>query len=895
MTLRLLDLIMESVVVKSLLRPFKSLAEFFWGFDVFISYARKDSTLYAQRLGEALAESSVSVFLDQDAAPADPNLPPVILKSLLKSTVLVVIGSQAAQSSKAMRTEVEKFVPKRRVVVPLNVDDKLNDAIWYPIIRGAASVSVPAQHLVDGTPTKDVLARVEAAVGFKRKSRRLNHVMVSTAVFITLLVVIGSAVLYGLKQEITEGQLRNEAFQLSNHAIRLMERDGTRAMAYAQASYQVNPENPYYESKRALTYGFYQLLDEHKGYNQSLVSEFEFIRVSAISERADWLFINSGQADTESVLVHIDSAGEQNQYNVPHPFIRDAVISEKHNLLVTCGDNVRIWTLRPLKLEETIERDCWALALSENGQKLGVGFAPGLLLYDFSNAEISWEVSIKGQTNDSNFEFVDVLTFMHNDEYLVSNHSQLIIVHQVTNGSEVARFDFDHYVLSLAGFKEHPLLLVGGEDLTLMDWDGKSLTPIKKLDWQGQDIDSIDISDSEDSFVFGDRNGQVQRWKIELDNLEYQLINNGIMDVHYDETTTHQLDSNGSDSIREVRMMADDKTIITVAEQGVKKWYLNDDWPVVYKGHQCNELNYCGVLTVASASKGGMTATGGADGNLFLWAQELSMALSHGNPVNRIEINDRYLFSASGSNEQPSGELYAWPKQYLKNAKLSLNGHDNVVRFLALSDDYLASADIDGNIFLWDANSLTQKAKYQVQEADIRDIGLSPSGEALYVGRETAGIEIIDTATAAPQFRIDYTPGYRLDALAVAPDGQQIYWSESYFSDTLIRVADISEGTVPPKVLNLAKLDIDIFDLSVSPDGQMILLASQNKVYLVSSETAQIIAQIPAHDGIINEVRFSTDRRFFFSAGEDGLLKQWLTPKGIDDWLIKKQLTYGVK
>ena len=78
---------------------------FLRGDDVFISYARLDSTGYATALADRLSQKGFLCFLDQYGTDINDQLPLSLKLKLRRSTVLVLIGSLAAVKSKPIRDE----------------------------------------------------------------------------------------------------------------------------------------------------------------------------------------------------------------------------------------------------------------------------------------------------------------------------------------------------------------------------------------------------------------------------------------------------------------------------------------------------------------------------------------------------------------------------------------------------------------------------------------------------------------------------------------------------------------------------------------------------------------------------------------------------------------------
>ena len=116
---------------------------FLRGDDVFISYARWDSTGYATALADRLSQKGFLCFLDQYGTDINDQLPLSLKLKLRRSTVLVLIGSLAAVKSKPIRDEVELFKKTERAIIPIDVDGAFSDTDLYNVVHGLPLASDP--------------------------------------------------------------------------------------------------------------------------------------------------------------------------------------------------------------------------------------------------------------------------------------------------------------------------------------------------------------------------------------------------------------------------------------------------------------------------------------------------------------------------------------------------------------------------------------------------------------------------------------------------------------------------------------------------------------------------------------------------------------------------------
>jgi WD40 repeat protein/cytoskeletal protein RodZ len=112
------------------------ISSFLFGDDIFISYSHRDALNYSPALAMLLAEQKFVCYLDQYGTDADNLLPPSLLRRLRRSTVFILVGTEGAAMSKAVKEEVETFKKTGRPIIPIDVDGSLERAEWVEIVKG---------------------------------------------------------------------------------------------------------------------------------------------------------------------------------------------------------------------------------------------------------------------------------------------------------------------------------------------------------------------------------------------------------------------------------------------------------------------------------------------------------------------------------------------------------------------------------------------------------------------------------------------------------------------------------------------------------------------------------------------------------------------------------------
>jgi WD40 repeat protein len=184
-----------------------NLLRFFFGEDIFVSYSRADGRAYASALASNLAQKGYSCFLDQWGTPPGIELPRRLLRSLDRSTVLVLIGTPKASTSQAVESEVRQFRTTGRPILPIDFDGSLENAAWYPLIAGLARTPETHEALATGAPSPQVLGLIENSFTFTRRNERVRLVFITAAV---LLAIFLAATLYSVKQAQEQACIANE-------------------------------------------------------------------------------------------------------------------------------------------------------------------------------------------------------------------------------------------------------------------------------------------------------------------------------------------------------------------------------------------------------------------------------------------------------------------------------------------------------------------------------------------------------------------------------------------------------------------------------------------------------------------------------------------------------------
>ena len=162
--------------------------------DIFISYARKDSSTYATGLADKLTKLGYSCFIDRLITEANPEIPQSLRRKLRSCGLLVIVGTQWSGSRKSIKEEIVEFKTTKRPIIPIDIDGSISDAIWYDDIKGIA----PEQErntdaLSDGEASPSVVSRVDKSFKYLKRNQKLRRWTVGTASVLVALISISVA------------------------------------------------------------------------------------------------------------------------------------------------------------------------------------------------------------------------------------------------------------------------------------------------------------------------------------------------------------------------------------------------------------------------------------------------------------------------------------------------------------------------------------------------------------------------------------------------------------------------------------------------------------------------------------------------------------------------------
>lgn len=161
-----------------------------FGYDVFISYRRRDAASYAKALAVTLQQMGLVCFLDREETVGGVELAPALKSALRRSRTMVAILTPGVLESSWMTQELETFLRKRNRLIPINVDGFLSredvNSTPFARLRNVSWLEETGESLVTGNPQSAVIEDIQ------RFHKRIRVRTLAAWFAISLLVALGT-------------------------------------------------------------------------------------------------------------------------------------------------------------------------------------------------------------------------------------------------------------------------------------------------------------------------------------------------------------------------------------------------------------------------------------------------------------------------------------------------------------------------------------------------------------------------------------------------------------------------------------------------------------------------------------------------------------------------------
>ena len=521
------------------------------------------------------------------------------------------------------------------------------------------------------------------------------------------------------------------------------------------------------------------------------------------------------------------------------------------SLIVSGVDLARFYVLETGELSETIHAENhWPFSSG--------GFRPLTFSYDgkyFSDGKSVWD----GESGAFLFQLFDgevddtaYVTFSRDSQYLALSivNDNKISVWRVSDGTVIAAL-------------ESPYNTFGGSPLESGN-QGKRAALAKMSG--GYFPYYLDLSFSPDGTKLAatTSEGQIEIWGWYAQRLEERIPAMGSELVYrkvsclvvYGENSLQQVDLNKGTVIRTLRdftsqrydpffvQAAYSERKLNFSPDGAWLFYENTVWRLP-EGARAFRLGEEAVL--------GVSPEGGV-----LYTFDNATDIVRTRRLDDFGVENEVTLSIPGS---------FFPEEYLNNngrlTLLSLAGSPASALITGYGYDY--------GQFTWDMNTGEEIKALQT----LSWTGLyAPQGDYLLVNSDY-GIKALDVLSGEFLFHIEGDIYDVAKSCVFSPDGKYVLVLQDGIEKYMI--GDDYTVTIQD-VLDLDGAAMEVDKMVVSPNNQVIALASGQDLVLLDFETGEILTQLPAHLAGITDMVFSSDGHTLATASTDGTIKLWGIP-----------------
>jgi WD40 repeat protein len=278
---------------------------------------------------------------------------------------------------------------------------------------------------------------------------------------------------------------------------------------------------------------------------------------------------------------------------------------------------------------------------------------------------------------------------------------------------------------------------------------------------------------------------------------------------------------------------------------------------------------------VSFSTTGHSFATAGDDGVTRLWnlsGQLIKAFAGHDGAVFSI------AFSPDGRKIATAGRdrtAKLWDIAYEQTPIATLSGHERDIFNISFSPDgrQIATSSWDGTARLWSISG-QQLTVLKGHQAWIGSARFSPDGKQLLTTGfdDTARIWDLNPSQFQEVELVGHQAGY-IKGISYSPDGKLIATSGD--TDGTVRLWDQSGKQVNQLQVFPAFTDRRVLDVSYSPNGQQVAIASQDGVIRIWNISTGQVKEFQGHNDWINAISFSPDGRFVLTASNDGTAVMW--------------------
>jgi WD40 repeat protein len=274
------------------------------------------------------------------------------------------------------------------------------------------------------------------------------------------------------------------------------------------------------------------------------------------------------------------------------------------------------------------------------------------------------------------------------------------------------------------------------------------------------------------------------------------------------------------------------------------------------------------IQSVKFSPDGKHIVSGSAGAAVKLWdvatGQCVRTFIGHTENVSSVDFspNGKNIVSAGGYSDGKDFRIRIWDTNTGQCIKI-LNGHKGYIKSVAYSPDgnKIVSGDGEGFIKFWDANTGKQLKSIRADKYSIMKVVFSPDGTH-YLTCGIRELKIWDSATN--KCKMEYSGDCPKEHLDYSPDNKSIF-----FHDCGPKSMDLITGNVIEEKWGAWG------PFKLISGGKRVVSAYSGDIKIWDIPTNKCIKTFVAHSQDINELAVSPDGRLLVSASQDNTIKLW--------------------
>ena len=859
--------------------------------DIFISYARKDATTYANGLADELTKKDFSCFTDRLGTDAGEGLPPALLREVRSCRMLVVLCTKAAKESPFVGQEISEYTEARgttRTVVPVVFDRTVVEAKWYSFMKGIAPEFEVEGELVTGNPSQAVISRIEKSFNYSRSKERLQKYTIGAVVVLSvLLLLIGAASVFAGIQLKAAKAAREEATSqiLSANSLASLQVDPELSLLLATKAIQIRDTAQSETAlKRALIESHVRtVLRGHTRdvYDAKFSPDGTLVVTASQDGTARVWDVSTGQLRKELKA----PTGESDE-GTPS-VVRVAEFSHGEKLLMTAGGDgiVRVWETRTWKRVVELkvsDRQVNSATFSPDDKRIMTGSGDVARVWDTGTGQLLKEVSgFSGGITDASFSadgklivvatgkivrVIDAATWRRVAEFgepepfeefgaTFSRDSRLVVttgsntpwVWEVSTKRKIAELQGHTGPVFTAKFSPDGLFVVTvSEDATARVWETENWRNVLVLRGHTKMVFSAAFSPDSKSVVTASEDGTARVWDLSVEELQ----------------TTFRGHTN---TLIDAEFSPDGKLAVTASEDHTARV-----WDVSTGKCTAALIGHTGRVSEAGFNRNGsMIVTASSDATARIWeaqtGRNVTVLRGHTGPLTGAEFSPDGKLVVTASEDKTARVWDTSTGEIVTPLK-----HDDEVRSAEFSPDgKLIITASDFSVWVWDAYTykniaqLTMPERPQVLvDGAMKIAKFSPEGSRIVAGNQTGRVGVWDAKGGFLVELIGHTQ--YLTSISFSKDGKLIVTTSA---DETARVWDTSIGK---SLATLQGPKGEFWNADFSPDGNFTVTANQdNSAWVWDTHSGQVVTQLKGGAGVVNVTKFSPDGKYILTGSRD--------------------------